>query len=342
MPGHNSRNILVSGGAGYIGSTTVRSLIAAGFRPVVLDDFSTGHREFVAGIEYVEGNVADSALVARIVAQYSIEAAMHFASFINVGDSVKEPAEYYLNNVSAGIAFITALQKAGLKKFILSSTCAVYGALETPAALNESAVIAPLNPYAHAKRMLEIVLEDFTRAYDFHAVIFRYFNAAGAAADFATGEWHEPETHLIPNILRAALSEGKAPVKIFGNDYEIAGRDGTAVRDYIHVADLADAHIRGIGYLDTNRGCHVFNLGTGDGVTVLEVIRATENALGVNIASEMYPRRAGDAPFLVADSSKATKLLGWKPEQSGIENIIRTAYAWEKKLATLKDRNRQA
>ena len=183
MPDQKNRNILVSGGAGYIGSTTVRSLKAAGYHPIVIDDFSTGHREFVAGVEYVEGNVADGTLVAATVRKYGIGAAMHFASFINVGDSVKEPAEYYLNNVSSGIAFIAALQKAGVKKFILSSTCAVYGALEKPQPLNESMPIAPLNPYAHAKRMLEIVLEDFTRAYDFHAVIFRYFNAAGAAAD---------------------------------------------------------------------------------------------------------------------------------------------------------------
>lgn len=340
MPDQKNRNILVSGGAGYIGSTTVRSLKAAGYHPIVIDDFSTGHREFVAGVEYVEGNVADGTLVAATVRKYGIGAAMHFASFINVGDSVKEPAEYYLNNVSSGIAFIAALQKAGVKKFILSSTCAVYGALEKPQPLNESMPIAPLNPYAHAKRMLEIVLEDFTRAYDFHAVIFRYFNAAGAAADGLTGEWHEPETHLIPNILRAALSEGKNPVKIFGNDYAVPGRDGTAVRDYIHVADLADAHIRGIGYLDENRGCHVFNLGTGDGVTVLEVIRATEKVLGLSIASEMHPRRAGDAPFLVADSGKAARLLGWRPDLSDMENIIKTAYAWENKLAALKNRNR--
>lgn len=342
MPQNSGKKILVSGGAGYIGSTTVRCLIAAGYHPIVLDDFSTGHREFVAGVEYAEGNVGDSALVSDLVRRHKIEAAMHFASFINVGDSVKQPAEYYHNNVAAGISFITALQQAGVKKFILSSTCAVYGALEAPAPLSENMPIAPLNPYAHAKRMLEIVLEDFTRAYDFHTVIFRYFNAAGAMADGISGEWHEPETHLIPNILRATLSEDKNPVRIFGNDYAVAGRDGTAVRDYIHVADLADAHIRGIGYLDNNRGCHVFNLGTGHGATVLEVLHATEKVLGVRIASEMHPRREGDAPFLVADSEKASRLLGWQPSQSSLENIITTAYAWEKKLATLKNRNRQA
>ncbi len=333
------KNILVSGGAGYIGSTAVRALAKAGYRPVVLDNFVTGHREYVVGIEHVEGDVGDEALVSKLVKDFGIEAAMHFASLINVGESVVEPLPYYLNNVVSGMKFIAALRKSGVRKFILSSTCAVYGVMEKPEPLDENTPIQPINPYAQSKRMLELMLEDFAKVYDFDSVIFRYFNAAGADKKCETGEWHDPETHLIPNILRAALSDGKFPLRIFGNDYTIAGHDGTAVRDYIHVSDLVDAHIRGLEFLKTNKGCQAFNLGTGNGASVSEVIRATEEVLGKKIVSEMHPRRAGDAPYLVADSTKANKALGWRPTLSDLKTIVETAWKWRQKLETIRNRH---
>lgn len=334
----NHRNILVTGGAGYIGSHAVRALRASGYSPVILDNFSTGHREFVGDFPLVEGNVGDSALVRRAVKDYGIGAVMHFASFINVGDSVHAPCEYYRNNVAEGVALIATLRDCGVSKFILSSTCAVYGAIDGARALTEADTIAPLNPYAHAKRMLEIVLTDMARANEMDSVIFRYFNAAGAAASNETGEWHEPETHLIPNLLRAALSAGKSPLNVFGNDYAIEGRDGTAVRDYIHVVDLADAHVRGLAHLESHSGCTTINLGTGNGASVLEVIAAAEHALGQKIPFQFRPRREGDAPYLVGDNRRAQQLLGWKPENN-LQTILRSAWAWENKLATLKNRH---
>ncbi|MFZ5628172.1 MAG: UDP-glucose 4-epimerase GalE [Spirochaetota bacterium] len=334
----NTNHVLVTGGAGYIGSHAVRALQAAGYSPVILDNFSTGHPEFVGDFPLVEGNVGDTALVRRAVTDYKVSAVMHFASFINVGDSVHTPAEYYRNNVAEGVALIAALKECGVRRFILSSTCAVYGAVDGMRALTEADTISPLNPYAHAKRMLEIVLNDMAHAKEMDSVIFRYFNAAGAAAINETGEWHEPETHLIPNLLRAVLSGGRDPLKVFGNDYDIPGRDGTAVRDYIHVADLADAHVRGLRYLESHAGSTTINLGTGNGASVLEVIRTAERVLGQKIAFDYHPRREGDAPYLVGDNRRARELLGWQPENN-LEEILRSAWAWENKLATLKNRH---
>lgn len=331
--------VLVSGGAGYIGSHAVRALSAAGHTPVVIDNFSTGHREFVSGISCVEADVGDKAAVAHAVKQYGVEAAMHFASFINVGDSVHDPRSYYENNVASGIRFISALQEAGVKKFILSSTCAVYGSLGEIRPLSEKDAIQPINPYAACKRMLETVLTDFCAAYDFHTVVFRYFNASGAMENGDIGEWHEPETHLIPNILRSAKSADAAPLKVFGNDYPVPGGDGTAVRDYIHVTDLVAAHVLGLEYLLSHKGIHTFNLGTGHGASVLEVIRATESTLGQKIRYDIHPRRAGDAPYLVADSAHALQELGWQPKYSDLATILRTAAAWENKLETIRNRH---
>jgi UDP-glucose 4-epimerase len=333
-----NRHVLVTGGAGYIGSHAVRALKAAGYAPVILDNFSTGHREFVGEFPLVEGSVGDSALIRRAVSEYHIDAVMHFASFINVGDSVHTPAEYYRNNVAEGVSLIATLKECGVRRFILSSTCAVYGAVEGVRALTEQDPIAPLSPYAQAKRMLEIVLTDMAHAKEMDSVIFRYFNAAGAASSNETGEWHEPETHLIPNLLRAALSKGKTPLRVFGNDYAIPGRDGTAVRDYIHVVDLADAHVRGLRYLENHNGSTVINLGTGNGASVLEVIRTAERVLNQKIVFEYHARREGDAPYLVGDNRRAQELLGWQP-QYNLEDILQSAWAWEMKLATLKNRH---
>lgn len=328
------QNILVTGGAGYIGSHAVRALKAAGYYPVILDNFSAGHREFVGEFPLVEGNAGDAELIRHTVKKFGIEAVMHFASLINVGDSVHAPSEYYRNNAAEGISLIHALQSCGVRKFILSSTCAVYGAIREMRPLNEKDTIAPLNPYAHSKRMLEQVLIDTAKADEMNSVIFRYFNAAGAAQSNETGEWHEPETHLIPNLLRAALTQGKDALKVFGSDY--ATRDGTAVRDYIHVVDLAAAHVLGLELLKEQRGATIINLGTGNGASVLEVIRTAEKVIGQKIAFAYHARREGDAPYLVGDNKRARELLGWQPKYN-LEEIIGTAWAWEKKLATLKN-----
>jgi UDP-glucose 4-epimerase len=329
--------ILITGGAGYIGSHAVRVLAERGYRPVVLDDFSTGHREFVKNIDHVEGNIADRALIESTLARYKIQSVMHFASFINVGDSVANPGEYYTNNVAGGISLIDTIRRYGIKSFVFSSTCAVYGQLTKPETLNEDATIGPLNPYAQAKRMIEIVLEDHCRAHDFNAVAFRYFNASGACEKYEIGEWHEPETHLIPNMIRAAHAGGQ--LDIYGDDYEIPGRDGTAVRDYIHVLDLVEAHVLGLEYLKSHRGFSVFNLGTGTGASVIEMLNTAKTVLGKEIHHTIRPRRAGDAPYLVANSQKARDILKWEPKHSDLENILRTADQWEKQLAAIKNSN---
>lgn len=326
--------VLVTGGAGYIGAHAVRALQRSGYLPVILDNFSTGHREFAAGFPLAEGDVGDTELVIATAKRYQIRAAMHFASFINVGDSVHQPALYYHNNVASGIRLIAALREAGVRRFVLSSTCAVYGVLTTPRALTEEDTIAPINPYAHSKRMLEIVLTDMAKIGEMDCVIFRYFNAAGAEADAGIGEWHEPETHLIPNLLRAILTGGT--LRVFGNDYDIPGRDGTAVRDYIHVSDLADAHVRGLEYLEHHPGATVINLGTGNGASVLEVIQTAERVLGKGVRFAYHPRREGDAPYLVGDNRKARELLGWQPKEN-LGSIIQSAWQWEQKLAAIKN-----
>ena len=319
--------ILVTGGAGYVGAVSVEAFLAAGHDVVVLDDLSTGHRSAVPdGAHLIVGDYGDRGTTSAVFAEESIDAILHCAARSLVGESLQEPARYFGDNVAGGIALLEAARGAGVTRFVLSSTAAVYGVPdETP--IPEDAPLRPINPYGETKRSVEAALAWYGRAYGFRSVSLRYFNVAGATD--AIGEDHDPETHLIPAILGAA--EAGRPVTIFGNDYPT--RDGTNVRDYIHVADLADAHLRAIEATapDDDRitdGFLVCNLGNGDGFTNLEVIEAAERAVGRSIPYEIGPRRAGDPPTLVASADRAADVLGWRPQRPTLDGIVGSAWAW--------------
>jgi UDP-glucose-4-epimerase GalE len=319
--------ILVTGGAGYVGAVSVEAFLAAGHDVVVLDDLSTGHRSAVPdGARLIVGDYGERAIMAAIFAEESIDAILHCAARSLVGESLQEPARYFEDNVAGGIALLEAARAAGVRRFVLSSTAAVYGVPDaTP--IPEDAPLRPINPYGETKRSLEAVLTWYGRAYEFRSVSLRYFNVAGATE--AIGEDHDPETHLIPAIL-AATAAGR-PVTLFGDDYPT--RDGTNVRDYIHVADLADAHLRAIeataaGDGRIGDGFLVCNLGNGDGFTNLEVLAAAEAAVGRSIANEVGPRRPGDPPTLVASAGRAAEVLGWRPQRRTLEEMVGSAWAW--------------
>ncbi|MBJ7898335.1 MAG: UDP-glucose 4-epimerase GalE [Cyanobacteria bacterium RI_101] len=325
----DSSTILVTGGAGYIGSHAVKALQKLGYGAIVLDNLSYGHPELmeVLGAELIVGDTRDSSLLDRLFAERPIDAVMHFAAFIAVGESVQNPALYYRNNVAGTLSLLEAMLKAGIKKFVFSSTCAVYGPPQF-IPMTEEHPINPLSPYAASKRMAEQILEDFDRAYGLKSVIFRYFNAAGADPEGQLGEDHDPETHLIPLALLTAL--GKRPdLSVFGSDYDTP--DGTAVRDYIHISDLATAHILGLEYLQRGGESAVFNLGNGNGFSVREVIATAEKVVGKPIPVKESPRRPGDAPVLVGSSAKAREILGWTPQYADLETIIQQAWRWHQK-----------
>jgi UDP-glucose 4-epimerase len=319
--------ILVTGGAGYVGAVSVEAFLAAGHDVVVLDDLSTGHRSAVPdGARLIVGDYGERAIMAAIFAEESIDAILHCAARSLVGESLQEPARYFEDNVAGGIALLEAARAAGVRRFVLSSTAAVYG-LPDATPIPEDAPLRPINPYGETKRSLEAVLTWYGRAYEFRSVSLRYFNVAGATE--AIGEDHDPETHLIPAIL-AATAAGR-PVTLFGDDYPT--RDGTNVRDYIHVADLADAHLRAIeataaGDGRIGDGFLVCNLGNGDGFTNLEVLAAAEAAVGRSIANEVGPRRPGDPPTLVASAGRAAEVLGWRPQRRTLEEMVGSAWAW--------------
>jgi UDP-glucose 4-epimerase len=317
-------SILVTGGAGYIGSATVEFLQARGEQVVVLDDLARGHRAAVAsGVPFYHGNVGDRALIARIASEHKIESCIHFAALAYVGESVTDPAMYYENNVTNGVALIGALVQAGVRRFVFSSTCATYGEpKQVP--IPETCPQWPKNPYGWSKLLLERVLESYDTAYGLKFVALRYFNAAGATGQH--GEHHDPETHLIGTLLQAALGNVKE-VPLYGDDY--ATPDGTAIRDYVHVLDLAQAHERALQHLRQGGASDFFNLGTGDGYSVLEVIECVRKVTGSEIKIRREQRRPGDPTKLVADASKAHQVLGWKPTQSDLEAIIRTAWNWQ-------------
>ena len=319
--------ILVTGGAGYIGSVTVERLTSKGESVVVLDDLAHGHREsFDAAIPFYQGSAGDRALVARIVKEHAVESCIHFASLINVGESEKIPAEYFENNVGQGISLLGALLQAGLRRFVLSSTAAVYGAPEkTP--IGEDCPQWPKNPYGWTKFTLERLLETYDAAYGLKSICLRYFNASGATQ--RCGEDHDPETHLIPNVLAAAADPHKE-VRIFGNQYPTP--DGTPIRDYIHVADLADAHMGALDHLRDGANSQAFNLGTGRGYSVLEVIETARQVTGCPIRVRIEGPREGDPPRLVADPSRAKSVLGWSPAMSDLSSIIQSAWDWRKKF----------
>jgi len=319
--------VLVCGGAGYIGSHIVRHLLAERHEVVVFDNLSTGHREATGGATLVEGDLADKKALQSLFANYRIDAVMHFCALSLVGASVKDPCGYYQNNVAGTLNLLQAMRMANVDKLVFSSTAAVFGNPECES-IDEDHPTRPINPYGASKLMVERVLADAALAYGLHSVALRYFNAAGADASGDIGESHEPETHLIPNILRAALGMG-GQLKIFGDDYPT--RDGTCVRDYVHVNDLATAHLRAVEFMSAHDGAHVFNLGNGQGFTVLETIAAAERVLGGPIAFARAPRRPGDPPVLLASSKRAREQLGWSPVFTDIERIIETACRWHRR-----------
>jgi UDP-glucose 4-epimerase/UDP-arabinose 4-epimerase len=321
--------VLVAGGAGYIGSQTCKALKAAGYLPVTLDNLSTGYREAVKWGPLVEGDLRDQALVQKTVTDYGVVGALHFAAYSLVGESVADPAKYYDNNVGAANAFAAALIDAGVLPFVFSSTAAVYGVPQT-ALISEDHPTQPINPYGATKLAFEGALKWMGEAHDLRWTVLRYFNAAGADLDGEVGESHEPETHLIPRLCKAVYGKGP-PVSVFGRDYDTP--DGTPIRDYIHVADLAQAHVIAIRRLIEGADSGIYNVGTGSGFTVLQIIDAAKRTLNLPVPHEDGPRRAGDPPSLVADSSRLQAAFGWKPHHSDLDTIIRTAARWQRDRA---------
>jgi len=315
--------ILVTGGAGYIGSVVAEMLQTRGEQVVVLDNLSRGHRAAVRPeIPFFQGDVGDRQLVAKIAQQHRLEACLHFAAFAYVGESVSEPALYFVNNVQQGIGLIDELHHAGVRQIVFSSTCATYGEPQS-IPITEDHQQRPANPYGHTKLMMERVLESYDHAYKMRFVALRYFNAAGATANL--GEDHDPESHLIPNVL--AVARGLQPyVQVFGSDYPTP--DGTAVRDYIHITDLAMAHVLALEHLRNGKASTSLNLGNGVGFSVLEVIEAARRVTSREIESRFEPRRAGDPAQLVADASQAHSVLGWQPAHKELNEIIGSAWEW--------------
>jgi len=318
--------ILVTGGAGYIGSATVEHLLAKGESIVVLDDLYRGHRGALEkGVPFYEGKVGDRALVCKIVKEQAIESCIHFAALAYVGESVAEPAKYFENNVEQGTAFFGALLAAGVKRVVFSSTCATYGEPEQ-IPISETCPQWPKNPYGWSKLILEQLLASYDHAYGLKFVALRYFNACGATEK--RGEHHEPESHLIPNVLAAATGE-KPELSVFGDTYPTP--DGTCVRDYVHISDLADAHIRALDYLRRGGKSEFINLGTGHGYSVMQVIEATRQVTGKPVPFRIEGPRPGDPAKLVADAARAGSVLGWKPVRSDLLSILKTQLEWRRK-----------
>lgn len=320
-------NFLVVGGAGYIGSHMVKQLRRAGHGLVVADNFSTGYRSALMDARVVELDIADAQALDDLFASQHFDAVFHFASFIQVGESVSEPGKYYQNNLAATLTLLQAMLRANIRHFIFSSTAAVYGdPMYVP--IDEDHPKAAINPYGRSKWMVEQMLEDFDRAYGLKSVCLRYFNAAGADPEGQLGERHEPETHLLPLILQAA-SGRRAAITVYGRDYDTP--DGTCIRDYVHVSDLVAAHALAVDYLLAGGASTAFNLGNGQGFSVQQVIETARRVTGKEIRVNEAPRRAGDPPRLVADPKRANALLGWQPQFASLEQIVAHAWAWEQK-----------
>ena len=316
--------VLVTGGAGYIGSHTAKVLARAGFEPIVLDNLSTGHRWAVKWGPLVEGDLGDSALIRELIKSHRIQAVVHFAGFAYVGESMQRPRQYFRNNVTYTLRLLDAMTDTRVKHIVFSSSCATYG---TPASVPicEEHIQTPINPYGESKRMVERILAWYGEAYGLRWTALRYFNAAGADPDGELGEHHSPETHLIPLAMQAALGE-KPALEIYGTDYPTP--DGTAVRDYTHVMDLAEAHVAALRRMLKSQENAAINLGTGSGHSVRQVVAAVERVSGRRVPVHETARRAGDPPELVADPAKARELLGWRPRHSSLENIVQTAWNW--------------
>jgi UDP-glucose-4-epimerase GalE len=320
------RKVLVTGGAGYIGAHTVHRLVERGFNPLVIDNLSRGHRHNVDARRLHELDLADTDALARLMESESVEAVVHFAAFIAVGESTREPELYFTNNVSGSLSLLSAMQRAGVHRLVFSSSAAVYG---TPARVpvTEDLPFNPVSPYGETKAMVEKVLFWLDQHRGLRSVSLRYFNACGADPDSGLGEEHDPETHLIPLLLRAVRTGN--PITLFGDDYDTP--DGTCIRDYIHVADLAEAHVAALDSLLSDGPSGAYNVGTGRGHSVLEVLRAVEEVTGTRVPYQIGPRREGDPPSLVADASRLTNAFGWKPRFTGIREIVATAWEFEKR-----------
>lgn len=319
------QRVLVCGGAGYVGSHTVRRLLRDGHQVLVLDNLSTGHRDAVGKASLITLDLNDAPAVRSALLDYRPDVVMHFAACCYVGESVRAPLKYYQNNVAATTALLSAMVAAGARKFVFSSSCAVYG---TPDELpiTESSPKQPVSPYGRTKWMVEQILADTAAAHGFGSVSLRYFNAAGAAADGSIGEHHDPETHLIPLCLAAAAGNGPA-LTIYGDDYKTP--DGTCIRDYVHVDDLADAHVRAVQAVRISKA-QAFNLGTGKGHSVREVLEAVREVTGLDVPHTIGPRRPGDPPVLYANAERARVELGWEPKYKALGEIVRTAWNWHK------------
>ncbi len=319
--------VLVTGGAGYIGSHTAKVLAQKGYEPVVFDNLSTGHGWAVKWGPLVKGELENGPLVREVLTTHRIEAVIHFAANAYVGESMQNPRKYFRNNVIASLNLLEAMQDAGVNQIVFSSTCATYGEPQS-LPLTEGHPLQPVNPYGDSKLFVERALGWFGQAYQLKHVSLRYFNASGADPEGEIGEWHEPETHLIPLVLQTALGF-RSHLEVFGTDYDTP--DGTAVRDYIHVTDLATAHVQALIHLKNGGASSAFNLGTGKGHSVAEVIRAAEHCTGITIHTRETVRRPGDPPVLVADAQKAARVLNWQPQLTTLDEILRTAWEWHRK-----------
>ena len=317
--------ILVTGGAGYIGSHACKALAAAGMTPVVYDNLSRGFEWAVKWGPFERGDILDQARLEAVIHRHRPIAVMHFAAFAYVGESVAYPATYYRNNITGSLALLDAMRAGGVGRIVFSSSCTTYG-VRSAEPIGEDTPQAPVNPYGATKLTIEQALRDYGAAYGLRAVALRYFNAAGADPDGEIGEAHDPETHLIPLVLEAAANG--EPLTVFGDDYETP--DGTCIRDYVHVTDLAAAHVLACQSLESTEGFRAYNLGSGHGLSNMEIIAAARRRTGRDIPIRMGPRRAGDPPVLTADASKARRELGWAPRLSSIDDIIDTAWRWRR------------
>lgn len=316
--------ILVTGGAGYIGCHAARALRRAGYEAILYDNLGNGDRRLAQGFELIEGDIADEQRIGAALKR--VDAVMHFAALASVGESVENPRRYFRNNVESGLILLNSVIEAGIKRFVFSSTCAVYG-VPAHVPIKEEAQRQPVNPYGVSKLFFENALEAYGRAYGLRFASLRYFNAAGADESGEIGELHDPETHLIPLALAAAESEGRE-LQIFGTDYPTS--DGTCIRDYIHVNDLADAHVRSLQLLEKGGHSLELNLGTGRGHSVYEIVKMVEKVSRRSVRRRIVPRRHGDPPALVADATRAQQILGWKATRS-LEDIVSTAWNWAQK-----------
>lgn len=322
-----SRDILVVGGAGYIGSHCAKLMHGRGYGVVSYDNLSRGFREAVRYGDFVQGDIGDAHALDRLFSSRKFDAVMHFAAFAYVGESVEKPALYMENNFQKTRVLLDAMRRHGISRFIFSSTCATYGVPQY-VPIDEKHPQKPINPYGESKLLVEKMLREYDEQHKLKSMVFRYFNASGCDPEGELGERHDPETHLIPLALRAALGAGPR-LKIFGGDYETP--DGTCVRDYIHVNDLSNAHILGLEYLMDRQSGEVFNLGNGNGFSVKEVVQAVRTVTGCEVPFDEAPRRAGDPPVLIGNAEKARRILGWKIQYTDLEDIVRTAAKWEQR-----------